>query len=238
MIRVLCIAALLLGALPASAEPPPAPVAAALERLLPGKSPDEVLSAPMPGWQEVVIGARIFYISDDGRFLMDGMLVDTTARLNLTGQRMDKIRGRLVGEIPKEQMVIFAPKTPRHRVTVFTDIDCGYCRKLHQQVAEYNDLGIEIRYASFPRAGVGSDSYYKAVSVWCSEDRKAAMTAAKKGDEVVSAECENPIQAQYQLGQTIGVSGTPALITEEGVLMPGYMPPTKLLEALESSSAL
>ena len=212
----------------------PVAVTAALERLLPGRTADEIVSAPLPGWYEAVFGARVFYLSEDGRYLFDGVLLDTQSRTNLTSQRMDRVRAESLAAVSLDQMIVFGPKTPKHRVAVFTDIDCGYCRKLHQDMAEINALGIEIRYLWFPRAGVGSDSYDKAVSVWCSDDRKASITAAKQQQEVPQRSCDNPVQAQFELGQMIGVAGTPAMVLEDGSLLPGYLPPERLLQTLDA----
>jgi thiol:disulfide interchange protein DsbC len=131
------------------------------------------------------------------------------------------------------KQITFAPDKPAYDLMVFTDIDCGYCRKLHAQIAEYNQQGIAIHYMSFPRAGVGSLSYEKAVSVWCAKDPRAAMTKAKLGEEPEPAQCDNPIADQYQLGLDLGVSGTPSLLTADGQMIPGYVPPDQLRERLD-----
>ena len=133
-------------------------------------------------------------------------------------------------------MIIYEPKKTEHTLTVFTDIDCGYCRKLHQQIAEYNALGIRIRYMAFPRAGIDSESYNKTVDVWCAKDRKQALTDAKNGKEVTSESCNSPIQAQYELGRRLGVTGTPALFLESGEMLPGYVPPKRLKEILDQQA--
>jgi thiol:disulfide interchange protein DsbC len=120
---------------------------------------------------------------------------------------------------------------------VFTDIDCGYCRKLHAQMEEYNANGIAINYMAFPRAGIGSRSYEKAVSVWCADDQQAAMTLAKAGSDPDPKQCDNPIAEQYQLGLSMGVSGTPNMMTQSGQLIPGYVPPEQLRERLEKMAS-
>ncbi|MCG2633956.1 MAG: DsbC family protein [Gammaproteobacteria bacterium] len=229
---------LLLGAAGTATAEPSAAISAALQRLLPGQAPDAIKPAPMPGWQEVVFGARVFYLSDNGRYLMDGNLVDTESRINLTNTRVEQLRHQMVGGIDDNETIIFGPELPKYRVTVFTDIDCGYCRKLHQEMAGFNELGIEIRYLFFPRAGIGSASYDKAVSVWCADDRKAAITAAKLDQPVPSRTCDNPVKAQFELGEMVGVSGTPALMLEDGALLPGYLPPERLIQVLQARSAL
>ena len=120
----------------------------------------------------------------------------------------------------------------QHTVTVFTDIDCGYCRKMHSQMAAYNKEGIKIRYLMFPREGVNSDSFNKAVAVWCADDRQDAMTKAKRGEEIARKTCDNPVEAQFELGQKLGVRGTPSMILEDGEMIPGYVPPTQLAQLL------
>ena len=132
-------------------------------------------------------------------------------------------------------MIIFPASKPRHTLTVFTDIDCGYCRKLHSDIDKYNDEGITVRYLPFPRSGPDTPSYYKAVSVWCSDDRRAALTRAKAGQDVPNATCDNPVRASLALGHKLGVNGTPALILEDGHLLPGYVPPKKLAQVMEQS---
>ena len=138
-----------------------------------------------------------------------------------------------IDDLGEDSMIVFAPKKVNHTVTVFTDIDCGYCRRLHTDMAGYNDKGIRIRYLFYPRAGIGSESYNKAVSVWCADDRKQAMTQAKAGQPVAPKTCENPVDEHYALGQAMRLQGTPALILESGETVPGYVPPDKLRQALD-----
>jgi thiol:disulfide interchange protein DsbC len=132
-------------------------------------------------------------------------------------------------------MVIFAPEKYQHTVTIFTDIDCGYCRKLHAEVSKYNDLGIRVRYLMFPRAGQGSLAYRKAVSVLCASDRNTAMTRAKAGEEIEMKECDNPVDREMALGQEVGVTGTPAIFLESGDLIPGYVPADRMAAILEKT---
>jgi thiol:disulfide interchange protein DsbC len=130
-------------------------------------------------------------------------------------------------------MIVFSPASPKHTITVFTDIDCTYCRRLHNEVKQLNDLGVKVRYMAFPRAGAGSEPFSKAVSVWCAEDRQQAITDAKAGQPVPTKNCANPVQAQYEVGQTIGVRGTPAIILENGRMLPGYVPAPELVQQLD-----
>jgi thiol:disulfide interchange protein DsbC len=208
-----------------------------IKMLLPGVDTDSIRPAPLPGLYEVVSGAEVVYVSADGRYLILGSIVDLETRQNLTKPRVAQIRAAVIEEVGEANMVIYGPKDAKYTVTVFTDIDCGYCRKLHAEMQGYNEAGIRIRYLFYPRAGLGSASFSKAVSVWCAEDRNQAMTLAKEGKAVEEKECENPVADHYELGQRIGVSGTPALVLEDGDLLPGYVPPDRLIAYLEERAA-
>ena len=181
----------------------------------------------------VQIQGDIVYATSDGKYLIQGRVIDMDTREDLTEGAKSDIRKELMGDIDPAQQIVFAPKEPDYELTVFTDIDCGYCRKLHEQVPEYNKEGISIRYMAFPRAGVGSRSFEKAVSVWCADDQQGAMTSAKAGQEMDPAQCDNPVADQYRLGIALGVTGTPALLTPEGQLIPGYVPPAQLRQRLD-----
>lgn len=207
-----------------------------IKMLLPGVETDSIRPAPMPGLYEVVSGAEIVYVSADGRYLILGSIVDLETRQNLTKPREAEIRASVIDDIGVENMVIYGPKDAKYTVTVFTDIDCGYCRKLHAQMQGYNEAGIRIRYLFYPRAGLGSASFRKAVSVWCADDRNQAMTLAKEGKKLDERECENPVADHYELGQRIGVTGTPALVLEDGDMLPGYVPPDRLRAYLDERS--
>jgi len=188
------------------------------------------------GLYEAVINGEIIYFSKDARYVFQGDVIELEKRQNITELKRVELRKQTLASVDEAQMIIYEPKKTAHTLTVFTDIDCGYCRKLHQQMAEYNALGIRIRYMAFPRAGVDSESYNKAVDVWCAKDRKQALTDAKNGKEVNSESCNSPIQAQYELGRRLGVTGTPALFLENGQMLPGYVPPKRLKEILEQQA--
>ena len=139
-----------------------------------------------------------------------------------------------LAKVPAADMVVFSPKkTPvRTSIYVFTDVDCGYCRKLHLEMQAINDLGIEVKYLAYPRAGLGSESYRKIVTAWCSADPNTALTALKTGKSLPDKTCANPVADQYELGRQIGITGTPAIVTADGELLPGYMPAAELALAL------
>lgn len=222
---------------PAFAEDPPAPVKAALEKIVPGIAPDSVRPSVLPGLYEVSYGPSIVYVSADGRFLMQGDLVDIDTRKNYTREREREVRRKRMASVNEDEMIVFGPPDAKYTVDVFTDIDCPYCIRLHKHMAEYNRLGIRIRYLAFPRAGIGSSSYDKYVSAWCADDQQAAITEAKNGVPIPPKQCDNPVKKQFALGRSVGVRGTPSLILENGELVPGYVPPSELIKMLEAGDA-
>jgi len=211
--------------------------AQAIRTLVPETPIDSVNAAPLPGFQEVVINGQVLYVSNDGKYLMQGMLFDIANKVDLTEGRKAGIRRTAMESSPVAERIVFPAKEKKYTVSVFTDIDCGFCRQMHKQVAEYNNLGIEIEYLMFPRAGVGSDSFRKAVAVWCDKNQQGALTLAKDGGDPGNRSCTNPIEAQFNLGKKAGVTGTPSMIFEDGTLAPGYMPPDQLLQRLQQMQA-
>jgi thiol:disulfide interchange protein DsbC len=199
-----------------------------IRSLAPNAGSIAISETPIDGILQVQINGDIIYTSADGKYMFQGRIIDLDTREDLTEATKAGLRKERMGDIDPSRQITFSPEEPMYDLTVFTDIDCGYCRKLHAQVAEYNKQGIAIHYMSFPRAGIGSRSYEKAVAVWCADDQQAAMTAAKLGGEPDPEQCENPVAEQYQLGIDLGVTGTPALLTPNGQLIPGYVPPEQL----------
>jgi thiol:disulfide interchange protein DsbC len=245
----LCVAALLgiVGlALGADSAPTPAPKAAAtpleaelaaVAAHLPGAKPEDLRTTPIPGIYEFKRGAELVYVTADGRYGFAGDLYRMHDRANLSDARRRELRLALLEAVPESSMVVFAPAAPRYTITVFTDVDCTYCRALHRQIAEYNRLGVKVRYMFFPRSGPNTESWSKAEQVWCSADRRAALTAAKLGTPLKAAVClPNPVADQYALGKAIGLSGTPGIVTESGELLPGYAPPDELLQELQQEA--
>jgi thiol:disulfide interchange protein DsbC len=200
---------------------------------LQGVKPDSIKPSPVRGLFEVTVGPKLFYVSEDGAFLIQGHIVDVKAREDLTEPRQAAARVAALNKLGTDNMIVFKPKTTKHLIYVFTDIDCGYCRKLHSEIDQYLNAGIEVRYLFFPRAGEGSDSWQKAESVWCSKDRNAAMTKAKKGEDLKAQPCKNPVAEQYKLGLDLGANGTPMIITEKGSELPGYVPAAQLSKMLD-----
>jgi len=202
----------------------PDQVQARLNSLVPGAAPDSVTETPVKGLYEVTYGPEVVYLSRDGRYMLSGSLYDLDTRKNLTDGRRTAARKAVLDQLNEDEMVVYAPEHTKHTITVFTDVDCPYCRKLHSEIGQYEDLGIKVRYLMFPRAGVGSASYDKAVSILCSEDRNKAMDKAKAGLPVEPRKCANPVESQLRLGREMGVTGTPAIVLEDGELIPGYRP--------------
>ncbi len=203
-----------------------------IRALVPDAKVESVKPSPIPGLFEVIVSGQVVYVSADGRYLIQGGLFDMEKREDLTELARARIRKEALAKVPAEKRIVFAPKERKHTLTVFTDIDCGYCRRMHQHMAEYNAAGIAIEYLFFPRAGIGSPSYEKAVSVWCSADPRDALTRAKAGEEIPPRSCDNPVMEDFDLGKRIGITGTPAVITEEGILIGGYLTPEQLQERL------
>lgn len=218
--------------------PKEAMIRAALKTIDPRVVPDRIAPAPMPGFQEVIVSGQVIYFSDDGRYMLQGSLYDVKAKKDLSQIGLSVLRREALSKVPVSERIVFAPVGIRkHSVSVFTDIECGYCQKLHSEIAEYNKLGIAIEYLAFPRAGLASQDALAMESVWCSADRRKALTDAKNGRPVPPKRCDNPVAAQYKIGQQIGLQGTPMIINSDGVALPGYLPPDKLLEALDKLAA-
>jgi len=204
-----------------------------LEAMMPGITIDSIQPLDNTGLFEAVINGEIIYFSEDARYVFQGDVIALETRDNITENKRVTLRKETLASLNEADMIVYEPKKTQHTLTVFTDIDCGYCRKLHMQMAEYNELGIRIRYMAYPRAGVDSESFVKAEQVWCADDRKQAMTDAKNGISVNSKSCDSPVKDQYRTGGQLGVSGTPALFLESGEMLPGYVPPQRLKKILD-----
>ena len=195
---------------------------------------EDVRPSAVQGLYEVSSGTEVGYVSADGRFYVDGDVFDMGTKQNLTEERRKQGRLALLAGVSDADAIIFAPKGPaRHTVTVFTDVNCVHCRRLHSEIAELNRLGIRVRYLMYPRGGPGTEAWKQAEAVWCSADRKDALTRAKKGETIKSGKCETPVAAQYQLGREIGVTGTPGIVTETGEFLAGYATAAHLASYLD-----
>ena len=204
-----------------------------LEALLPGMIVQSLEPLENTGLYEALVDGEIIYFSKDGRYVFQGDIIEIESRQNITENKRIGLKKEVLASFNEADMIIFEPEKTSHILTVFTDIDCGYCRKLHQQMSEYNSLGIKVRYMAFPRSGVDSESFDKAVNVWCADDRKQAMTDSKSGASIEVNKCDNPIKEHFEAGRRLGVTGTPALFLESGQLLPGYIPPMRLKQILD-----
>ncbi len=194
-----------------------------------GLKPADVTPAPIPGLYRITIGPVVTYASADGRYLIRGDIIDMRGGENLTANQRAQARLAYLTRLDPSDMIVFVSPHPRRSITVLTDIDCEYCRVLDHDRSQLNAMGITVRYLSFPRDGAGSASWQKAVDVWCARDRNAAFEAAMSGRTVKSAKCNNgAVAAGYQFGQMLDLDGTPAIITERGQLIDGYLPPRDL----------
>lgn len=208
-------------------------VRAALQQLDPNYTPDYVGAAPFPGFREVVVSGQVLYVSDDGRYVMQSQPYDIQAKALVNSEGLLAYRRGLLDKANHGDRIVFAAPNAKHTISVFTDIECGYCRKLHQDIAELNRNGITVEYLAFPRMGLGSKDYTDMISVWCASDRKKALTDAKQGKAVAAKNCTNPVAMQYALGQQLGVNGTPAIFAADGTQLGGYLPPAQLRAALD-----
>lgn len=222
---------------PVAAAPSDAQAAArareAIRKLAPNADIQYVGPAIIPGFQEVVAMRSTFFVSNDGKYLVNGKIFDVERTIDVTDHAYAGIRKEALAKVPKSERIVFAASNPKHVVTVFTDVECGYCRRMHQDIAQYNAAGITIEYLAYPRAGMGSADAKLMEAVWCSADRKAALTEAKAGRPVPPKTCTNPVGRHHDIGEVVGLQGTPMVITSEGVALPGYMPPADMLRLLD-----
>lgn len=199
-----------------------------------GVKAEDLHASPIPGIYELLRGGDAAYVTADGKYAILGDLYETGSNNNLTENRRRDLRLKMLAAIPEAQMVVFGPQNAKHTITVFTDMDCAYCRKLHSQINDYNKLGIKVRYIAYPRSGPNTSSWSKAEQVWCASDRKAALTQAKLGKNLSNKICpDNPVAKEYQLGQDFNLQGTPTLILGNGAMVSGYLPPPDLVEELK-----
>jgi len=215
----------------------PADVRARVVAKLPGAKPADVALSPIPGLYEVTMGGVIVYVSSDGKHLLSGNVYDLDTQVNLTAARRSAARAKALAAVKDDQMIVFGPANSKMTVTVFTDIDCGFCRRFHNQVAEINKAGVRVRYMMFPRTGPGTESWRKAESVWCAKDRRDALTRAKKGEELKTKSCADAesIKTQWAFGEDMGVEGTPAIFTQTGDYIGGFMTPEQLVQTIQET---
>ncbi|TAL96483.1 MAG: DsbC family protein [Rhodanobacter sp.] len=212
----------------------------ALHKLSAKVEVDSIQPAQLPGFYQVIASGQMVYISTDGKYMMHGDVVDLTRRENLSDNAWAKFRKAALAKVPVSQRIVFAPPDPKYTITVFTDVNCGFCRALHEHIAAFNKAGIAVQYLAWPREGVTTTSgnltptYTEMVSVWCAKDPKAALTAATKGHAPPAATCANPVKDQFNLGVKLGVSGTPTIYGPDGNTLGGYVTAEQLLQSLQA----
>ena len=210
-----------------------------LEKILPaGSEIESIQELSIPGLYSVYYGdLEPIYVTKDGNFFIYGDIykINIDSISNITDLEISKRRSIILSNLKPSELISFKSKNEKYSVTVFTDVDCGYCRKLHNQIEEYNKLGITINYAAFPRSGLGTGSFTKMVNAWCSDNTKLSLTRLKNNKEVDVNFCDNqPVSKHYAIGKKLGVTGTPAIFSTEGILIPGYLSPEDLLTKLKS----
>ena len=201
-----------------------------LGRTLPNAGELSVVQTPLPGIYRVIHGAEVFYVSEDGKYLLQGSLYDLEHGKDLTEAAAADIRKKQLAAFGN-RMITFPASNQRYEVTVLTDVTCGYCRRFHNHRRELDSLGITVHYLLTPL--LGDKARKDAVSVWCARDRNAALTAAKQGRAVPEKTCETPIESNLRLMASFKVRGTPAIILADGTLIRGYVEPQELLRRLQ-----
>ena len=209
-------------------------IQARLGKMIEGGAQAQILATPVQGLYQVSIGPMVVYMTADGRYLMIGKMIDLQNQLDLTAEAKAKAVKKALAKVPEQSMIIYPAKgAQKHVITVFTDIDCPYCHKLHQEIPKLNAAGVTVRYLAYPRAGIGSQSYDKAVSVWCASDRNQAMDQAIAG-QVTPKTCQHTVDNQFELAQVFEVTGTPTIILDTGRVIPGFVPAEKLIQVLNN----
>ncbi len=232
MLRNLFLGALVFLAHPTFADTDAQVIKKALAKSLPDVSINEIKPSPIPGVYEVVADLQVIYVTADGKFLLMGNLIDLGTRMNLSAVKRNGLIKQAIDAIGEENMVVMGPANAKHTVTVFTDVDCPYCAKLHLEVPQLVKEGVKVRYLLFPRAGLGSETYNRSVAAWCSKDRAKAIGTLKAGGRIEMKTCDNPVKRHYELGQSLGITGTPTIVLDSGKMVPGYMPAATLISML------
>ncbi|SFR54174.1 DsbC family protein [Thiomicrospira sp. ALE5] len=204
-----------------------------LSQMAPGAPAADIQPSVIPGLYEVTLGVTVFYMTADGEHLFNGNLINLEQGANLTEKRLQQARLEALNDIDPASMIVFKAKgDTKRQITVFTDIDCPFCKRFHNQVGQLNEAGIEVRYLAFPRSGPSTPSFTKMESVWCSANPVKAMDDAKNGMDPETKRCDNPVMSHFQAAQFFNVSGTPTMIIDDGQMVPGFVPAEDLIPAL------
>lgn len=208
-------------------------IRAALAKAVPNAPIEAIEPTPVKNIYAARLAGQTVYVSADGKFLFTGDLIDLETRMNLSERAREKQNAAALARLGVDKTIVIGPAKPRHVITVFTDVDCPYCAKLHLEVPALNKGGVQVRYVFFPRAGLDSDSYRRSVAVWCAPDRAKAIGVAKAGGELPMKQCDNPVAEHYKLAQQLQIRGTPAIFLANGSVIPGYVPAEKLIAILD-----
>lgn len=231
--RVILASALLLVSSTLFADTDLAKIKQDLEKRFSDLKVTDIKASPVPGMYEVTFGTHVAFVSADGKYMLMGDLIDVDKQKNLTAERRTALILQAIDAVGEKNMIVFAPKQAVKRtLTVFSDVDCPYCARLHREIPALTGAGVKVRYLLFPRAGVGSESYRRSIAVWCAKDRGAAVGAAMSGGKLDMKTCPNPVDEHMQLGVDVGVEGTPTLVLDDGRILPGYVPAPQLLAAM------
>jgi len=220
------------------AQEAPQSLVSKVQKIIPGIESQQITQSPIDGIYEVMFGMNVVYIDKEGRYIFKGDIIELESAKNITEIKRGSSRVDTINGLSEESMIIFSPEQAKYQVTVFTDVDCPYCRRLHSEVNVLNESGIAVRYLAFPRTGIPSPGYDKMVSVWCSDDPKKAMTDAKVGKKVTTKKCDNPVAEHYDLGMKFAIRGTPTIVLENGEVLGGYVPADRLVPKVRSASAM
>ncbi len=232
--RSLCFSLLILFSASTAAEDPlnVLDIRTRIAKAIPGAVAEDIRPSSIPGLYEVVVGTKLLYVTNDGKHLILGDVIDIDARVNLTEQRRGSLVATALEAIGEDNMIVIAPDETKRTITVFTDVDCPYCVKLHNEVPKLVASGVKVRYLLYPRNGLKSRTYQRSVSVWCADDRVEAIGIAKAGGALKKQTCENPVASHFALGTDLGVRGTPTTVLDDGQIVSGYFPADRLLAAL------
>jgi thiol:disulfide interchange protein DsbC len=205
--------------------------------LIPDRLPDSVVATPVAGLYEVTFGTQVVYLFEDGQHLLSGDLIDLDRGTNLTEDARKAGRKAVINGLDEAGMVVFSPSETISSITVFTDTECGYCVRLHNEIDQLLAAGVEVRYLGYPRAGVQSPSFDTLVSVWCSDDPQQAMTDAKSGRTVEPRSCKTDIARHMEAAEGVGVRGTPTIVLQDGKTIPGYVPAGELIPMAHAAAS-
>jgi len=235
--KIICLA-LLAAATQLHADEGEKAVRDAMHSLLPTSPIDRIVKSDLPGFYDVIVSGQIVYVSADGKYLLQGNLYNVPAKKDLTSSRLAGIRAEAIEKLPVSKKIVFAPEHPKHTVTVFTDVDCPYCRQFHKQIDQFNRAGIAVNYILYPLdIHPGADK--KASALWCAADRNAAYTAAMNGHDPATGACANPVAETKALSVSLGINATPTVLAEDGTQVDGAKTtsPEMLLAELDRLAA-